>query len=184
MDPEKYEERLNAIEYNDYEERLNAIEYNDYDIPWWEDYDGDIEEEKTKIEERVSKIMDPKKRLEKYEELLNAIEYNEYYAYNPQLKSESCLINLRLRLRSYKDKDIKEFFSRVLKCSGMVKTSQYSAKNILIVNDNKKFTFLNSIKTFVKDEIIEKGKVKMRREYDDEWSEDDEESCMYIELVC
>ena len=47
---------------------------NDYDIPWWEDYDGDIEEEKRKIEERVSKIMDP----EKYEERLNAIEYNDY----------------------------------------------------------------------------------------------------------
>ena len=146
---------------------------NDYNIPWWEDYDGDIEEE------RLSKLVGP----EKYEEHLNAIEYNEYYAYNPHLKSESCLINLRLRLRSYEDKDIKEFFSHVLKCSGMVKTSQYSAKNILIVNDNKKFTFLNSIKTLVKDEIIEKGKSKMRREYGDEWSEEDEEARMYIELV-
>ena len=90
---------------------------------------------------------------------------------------------MRLRLRQYEDKDINEFISHVVKCSGMTK-SQYSAKNILIVNDNKKFTFLNSIKTFVKDEIIEKGKAKMRREYGDEWSEEDEETRMYIELVC
>ena len=47
--------------------------------------------------------MDPEKRLEKYEERLNAIEYNEYYAYNPHLKSKS---NLRLRLRSFKDKGV------------------------------------------------------------------------------
>ena len=146
---------------------------NDYDIPWWEDYDGDIEEE------RLSKIAGP----EKYEDHLNAIEYNEYYAYNPHLKSESCLINLRLRLRPYEDKDIKEFFSHVLKCSGMVKTNQYSAKNILIVNDNKKITFLNSIKTFVKDEIIEKGKLEMQREYGNEWGDDDEKARMYIEFV-
>ena len=47
-------------------------------------------------------------------------------------------------------------------------------ENILIVNVNKKFTFLNSIKTLDKDKIIEKGLIKMRREYGDEWREDDE----------
>ena len=68
-------------------ENLSDIE--DYDKPWWVDYDGDIEEERRKITERVSEIEDPEKRQEKYEELLNAIEYNEYYAYNPHMKSES-----------------------------------------------------------------------------------------------
>ena len=47
-------------------------------------------------------------------------------------------------------------------------------ENILIVNVNKKFTFLNSIKTLDKDKIIEKGLIKMRREYGDAWREDDE----------
>ena len=147
---------------------------NDYNIPWWASYDGDIEEE------RLSKIGDP----EKYEEHLKAIEYNEYYAYNPHLKSESCLANLRLSLRLYKDKDIKEFFDLVLKRSCMDIANQHSARNILIVNDNKRITFLNSIKTFVKEEIIEKGKVKMRREYGDEWNEEDEEARIYIQFVC
>ena len=74
-------------------ENLSNIE--DYDKPWWVDYDGDIEEKRRKIIEHVSEIEDPEKRQEKYEELLNAIEYNEYYAYNPHLKSESYLIDLR-----------------------------------------------------------------------------------------
>ena len=48
-------------------------------------------------------------------------------------------------------------------------------ENILIVNVNKKFTFLNSIKEFNDhNKIIEKGLIKMRREYGDEWQEDDE----------
>ena len=33
-------------------------------------------------------------------------------------------------------------------------------ENILIVNVNKKFTFLNSIKTLDENKIIEKGKIK------------------------
>ena len=156
---------------------------DDYDIPWWDNYEGDIEEERIKIIERVSKIEDPDERQEKYEGFLNAIEYNEYYAYNPHLKSESCLANLRLSLRFYEDKDIEEFFDLVLKWSRMDIANQHSAKNILAVNDNKKFTFLNSIKTFVTDEIIEKGKVKMRREYGGEWGEDDEGARMYIQFV-
>ena len=49
-----------------------------------------------------------------------------------------------------------------------------TVENILIINVNKKFTFLNSIKTLDKDKIIEKGLIKMRREYGDEWREDDE----------
>ena len=46
-------------------------------------------------------------------------------------------------------------------------------ENILIVNPNKKFTFLNSIKTLNVDKIKEKGIEKMKREYGKEWGEDD-----------
>ena len=153
-------------------------EIEDYnDKPWWVDYDGDIEEERRKIIERVSKIEDPKERLKKYEELLNKLEYNEYYAYNRHLKSDSYLINLRLGLISYEDEDNKEFFCHILEDSNMVNCSRYSAENVLIMNKNKKFTFLNSIKEIYDydyDKIIEKRLIKMRREYGDEWKEDDE----------
>ena len=56
---------------------------SDYYIPWWENYDGDIEEERRKIIERVNEIEDLEKRQEKYDELLMVLEYDEYYAYNP-----------------------------------------------------------------------------------------------------
>ena len=144
--------------------------------PWWEDYDGDIEEERRKIIERVNEIEDLEKRQEKYDELLMALEYNEYYAYNPHLKPESYLINLRMRLRRHEDEDIDKFIDHILNYSNMEPTYvPIIVKNILIVNANKKFTFLNSVKTLDEDKIIEKGKIKMRSEYGNEWREDDEE---------
>ena len=145
------------------------------EIPWWENYDGDIEEEAREILERVKEMEDPEKRQDKYEELLDGIEYNEYYAYNPHMKSESCLINMRIYIHEHEDEDIDEFIRHIPNYSRM-KTADalILAKNILIVNVNKKFTFLNSVKTFDEDKIIEKGKIKMRREYEDEWGEDDE----------
>ena len=144
--------------------------------PWWEDYDGDIEEERRKIIERVNEIEDLEKRQEKYDELLMAIEYNEYYAYNPHLKPESYLINLRDLLEEHEDEDIDKFIEHILNYSNMEPTCiPIIVKNILIVNVNKKFTFLNSVKTLDEDKIIEKGKIKMRREYGDKWREDDEE---------
>ena len=154
-------------------ENLSDIE--DYDKPWWVDYDGDIEEERRKIIERVSEIEEPEKRQEKYEELLNAIEYNEYYAYNPYMKSESYLIDLRnYNLKEHEDEDIDEFIEYILNYSHMESVDAHSiVENVLIVNVNKRFTFLNSIKTLDQDKITEKG--KMRREYGDEWREDDEE---------
>ena len=156
-------------------ENLSDIE--DYDKPWWEDYDGDIEEERRKIIKRVSEIEDPEKRQEKYEELLKVIEYNEYYAYNPHMKSESYLINLRnYELKEHENEDIDEFIEYILNYSHMESAGAHSiVENILIVNVNKKFTFLNSIKTLDEDKITEKGKIKMQREYGDEWREDDEE---------
>ena len=152
-------------------ENLSDIE--DYDKPWWVDYDGDIEEERRKIIERVSEIEDPEKR----QELLNAIEYNEYYAYNPHMKSESYLIDLRnYDLKEHEDEDIDEFIEYILNYSHMESVGAHSiVENVLIVNVNKKFTFLNSIKTLDEDKITEKGKIKMRREYGNEWREGDEE---------
>ena len=146
---------------------------NKTEKPWWEDYDGDIEEERRKIIERVNEIEDLEKRQEKYDELLMALEYDEYYAYNPHLKSESYLINLRDLLE---DEDIDKFIDHILNHSNMEPTCiPIIVKNILIVNVNKKFTFLNSVKTLDEDKIIEKGKIKMQREYGYNWREDDEE---------
>ena len=149
----------------------------DCNKPWWEDYDGDIEEERRKIIERVKEIEDPDEREEKYEELLDKLEYNEYYAYNPHLKSESYLINLRdYKLKEHKDEDIEKFIEYILKYSRMTPADKGSiGENILIVNVNKKFAFLNSIKTLNEDKITEKGLIKMEREYEDEWGEDDKE---------
>ena len=144
--------------------------------PWWEDYDGDIEEERRKIIERVNEIEDLEKRQEKYDELLIALEYNEYYAYNPHLKSEGYLINLRDSLEEHEDEDIDKLIDHILNYSNMEPTYiPIIVKNILIVNANKKFTFLNSVKMLDEDKIIEKGKIKMRREYGYKWREDDEE---------
>ena len=150
---------------------------NNRDIPWWKDYDGDIEEERRKIIERVNEIEDLEKRQEKYDELLMALEYDEYFAYNPHMKSESHLIKLRnFTLKEHEDEDIDKFIDHILNYSHMVPAgAPIIVENILIVNVNKKFTFLNSIKTLDEDKIIEKGKMKMRREYGNEWREDDEE---------
>ena len=105
-----------------------------------------------------------------------ALEYDEYYAYNPHLKSESYLINLRDLLEEHEDEDIDKFIEHILNHSNMEPTCiLIIVKNILIVNVNKKFTFLNSVKTLDEDKIIEKGKIKMPREYGNEWREDDEE---------
>ena len=135
---------------------------SDYYIPWWENYDGDIEEERRKIMERVNEIEDLEKRQEKYDELLMALEYDEYYAYYPHMKSESYLINLRnYTLKEHKDEDIDKFIGHILNYSRMVPAgAPIIVENILIVNVNKKFTFLNSIKTLDEDKIIEKAKNK------------------------
>ena len=149
----------------------------DCNKPWWEDYDGDIEEEKMKIIERVKEIEDPDEREEKYEELLNKLEYDEYYIYNPHFKSESFLMDLRdYKLKEHKDEDIEKFIEYILKYSCMTPVGEGSiGENILVVNVNKKFTFLNSIKTLNVEKIVEKGIIKMQREYEDEWEEDDKE---------
>ena len=105
-----------------------------------------------------------------------ALGYDEYYDNNPHMKPESYLINLRNLLEEHEDEDIDKFIWHILNYSKMEPTGiPIIVKNILIVNVNKKFTFLNSVKTLNEDKIIEKGKIKMRREYEDEWRKDDEE---------
>ena len=152
----------------------NTFETEDYNQkPWWVDYDGDIEEERRKIIERVEReIEDPEERLDKYEELLDKLEYNEYYAYNSYLKSDSYLINLRLSLEEHEDEDISGFIGFILYYTHMIEAnSDDEVQNILFVNVNKKFTFLNSIDYNNLNEI---GLTKMRREYGNEWEEGDE----------
>ena len=154
----------------------NTFETEDYNIiPWWKNFNDDIEEERRKISELVKKIEDPEERVYKYEELLKKLGYNEYYAYNPHLKSNSYLINLRLSVKEHENEVIFYFSTYILDYCEMESVNYYdTVENILIINVNKKFTFLNSIKTLDKDKIIEKGLIKMRREYGDEWREDDE----------
>ena len=155
----------------------NTFETEDYNIiPWWKNFNDDIEEERRKILELVKKIEDPEERVDKYEELLDKLEYNEYYAYNPHLKSDSYLIDLRnYKLKEHENEYIDDFIEYILDYSHMESVGAYSiVENILIVNVNKKFTFLNSIKTLDMDKIKEKGLIKMQREYGDEWGEDDE----------
>ena len=172
----------------DYDEDIEKEDFKDWGVDcdtdtdeegfkyWWEDYDGDIEEEKRKIEERVSKIEDPEESLDRYEALLNDLEYDEYFAHNLHFKSESYLINARMYLEEYKDEDIKNFIDRILYYTNMERTPWPCAQNILIVNCNRKFTFLNNVKidTLNKitwDRVLEKGKTKLRREYLRTWEE-------------
>ena len=140
------------------------------------DYDGDIEEEKRKIEERVSKIEDPEESQALYEELLYALGYDEYFARRPHFKSESYLINMRMCLKPNEDEDIERFIDRILRYTNMQRAPWPCARNILIVNCNRKFTFLNISKIDMwnkisRDEISEKGKTKLRREYLGTWDE-------------
>ena len=155
---------------------------------WWEDYDGDIEEERMKIEERVSKIEDPEERLDRYRELLNTLEYDEYFACNPHFKCDHYLINARMYLEKYKDEDIEKFIDRILYYTNMERTFWLCDQNILIVNRNRKFTFLNNVKldSFNKlswDKVLEKRKTKLRREYRYTWGEDKEDSEWTYEVV-
>ena len=155
---------------------------------WWEDYDGDIEEERRETEERVSKIEDPEKREDRYEQLLNALEYDEYFACNRHLKCESYLINLRMRLEGYKDENIDEFVDRILRYTNITHTFCPCKQNILIVNGNRKFTFLNTgkVNTGNKldwEKILEKGKTKLRREYLRTWGEGDDNEKKF-KVVC
>ena len=154
----------------------------------WKDYDGDIEEEKRKIEERVSKIEDPEKSQALYEELLYALGYDEYFARRPYFKSESYLINMRMCIRPDKDEDILQFVDRILRYTNMQRTPWSCAQNVLIVNRRRKFTFLNISKVDASNRIgmniiLKKGKTKLRREYLRTWEKGEDNQKYRFEVV-
>ena len=156
---------------------------------WWEDYDGDIEEERREIEERVSKIEDPEERADRYEQLLNALEYDEYFANNPHLKCESYLINLRMHLEGHEDENIDDFIGRILHYTNMKGSFCSRKQNILVVNGNEKFTFLNTSKLKIGnrhdwEKILEKGKTKLRREYLRTWEEGNDDDEKKFKVAC
>ena len=129
------------IGYTGTEEFDGYIDTDDEDVFWFQlkDYDGDIEEEKRKIEERVSKIEDPEKSQALYEELLYALGYDEYFARRPYFKPESYLINMRMCLRPGEDEDIERFIDRILCYTNMQRTPWPCAQNVLIVEENLPF---------------------------------------------
>ena len=161
------------------------------EVFWFQlkDYDGDIEEEKRKIEERVSKIEDPKESQALYEELLYALGYDEYFARRPHFKSESYLINMRMCLKPDEDEDIERFIDRILRYTNMQRVPWPCAQNVLIVNRNRKFTFLNISK--VEDasikigryRILKEGKKKLRSEYLRTWEEGKDDQKHRFEVV-
>ena len=136
--------------------------FGDYDYyrPWWVDYDGDIEEERHEIEQRVLReIEDSEEQLDKIEEELDKIEYNEYFAYNPQFRNETSLNILRDDLKDVpEDVSIEEFIIHILDKSIMFSCDYDNAENFLIINFNKRFTFLNIMKLHDDyDRMIERG---------------------------
>ena len=155
------------------------------------EFNGDIEEEIEKEwEERISKIENPEKRADLYEQLLDAVGYDKYFANNPHLKCESYLINLRLHFEGHEDGNINDFVDRILRYTEMERTPCPYNQNILIVNGNKKFTFLNTSKLNTGnklnwEKILEKGKTKLRREYSyREWKEGDDDDEKNFKVVC
>ena len=149
------------------------------DRPWWDDYDGDIEEEKYEIEQRVLReIEDSEEQLDMIADELDKIEYNEYFAYNLQFRNECSLIILRKDLKRKnipEDVSIEEFIAHILDESFMFPCEYDNAQIFLIINFNKKITFLNTIKLHNDyDRMIERGIKKMKREYGNEWKEDDD----------
>ena len=146
---------------------------------------GDIDEKRREIEERVSKIEDPEEREARYNQLLNALGYDEYFAHNPHFKSVSNLINTRIYVGylTNEDEDIERFIDRILRYSNMKRCPYSETQNILIVNGNRKFTFLNTTKQDIGNypclsDLWKKGETKLRREYRSQWIEgyDDDKS--------
>ena len=135
-------------------------------------------EERRKIEERVSKIEDPEEKEAQYNQLLDALGYDEYFTHNPHFKSASFLINVRIYVGylTNEDEDIERFIDRILRYSNMKRCPYSEAQNILIVNGNRKFTFLNTTNQDIGNypcllDLWEKGETKLRREYGDQWIE-------------
>ena len=89
-----------------------------------------------------------------------------------------------MSLKEHMQEDTNQFIYHILRNTNMTNTSSDSAENILIVNNRNKFTFLNFVNKYITTENIEKGKEKMCREYDSEWTDEDENSYTIAEFVC
>ena len=95
-----------------------------------------------------------------------------------------------MSLEKHKDKNIDEFVDHILRYTNMKHTFRACMENILIVNGNRKFTFLNTSKLNTRsklnwDKLLEKGKTKLRREYLRTWEEgnDDDENKFKVVYV-
>ena len=135
---------------------MGGKEFNGY----IEEYDGDIDKEGFKY---------------CWEDYDGDIE-EEYFACRPYFKSKSYLINARMYLKEYKDENIKKFIDRILRYANMKRCPFSETQNILIVNGNRKFTFLNTTKRDIGNrpclyDLSKKGETKLRREYEDRWIE-------------
>ena len=100
----------------------------------------------------------------------------EELARRPYFKSKSYLINARMCLRPDEDEDVERFIDRILRYANMKDCPYSETQNILIVNGNKKFTFLNTTKQDIGNypclsDLWKKGETKLRREYEDQWIE-------------
>ena len=110
---------------------------------------------------------------------------------NPHLKCEESLSSLRkYHLKGHEDEDIDDFIDLILRYTNMKRTPCPYKQNILIVNGNNKFTFLNTSKLIPgekldREKILEKGKTKLRREYLKEgWKEGDDDNEKKFTIVC
>ena len=111
------------------------------------------------------------------------MENNKFIEYD-----ESYLINVRMCLRPDGNEYILQFVDRILRYTNMQRTTWPHAQNVLIVNPNRKFTFLNISKVDASNrigmnEILKKGKTKLRREYLHTWEEGKDDQKYRLEVV-
>ena len=155
---------------------------------WCEGDDVDIEEEKRERMREASEMEGVIKEHFQYC-VIASLNYDEYFANNPHLKCEDYLIDLRIRFERYKDEYIDDFINRILRYTKMERTSYPYIQNILIVNGNNKFTFLNTSKLNPGslsewERILENGQTKLQREYSHTWKEGDDSNKKKFKIVC
>ena len=137
-----------------------------------------------RIEDEISKYEDPTEALNKYYRLIYQHGYIEIFSHNLNLKSCEFLDILRniYEDKTFKDPDEKaEYILKAAHFKGVCERYDVPS-NILVVNENMKFTFLNFSKNDV-NILLKDGKRKMRRQYEDKWNESDEKAQVYIYLV-
>ena len=164
---------------DEFYDRINSKEYKE-DTSVKRDIDG----ERAHIFRVVMKmnIKDPEEEDDKIQECLDNIAYDRYIANNHHLVSEYELIELKDQI-SWEAFliHIEDYIDEILKFSDMMEVEKEVAMNILVINENRKFTFLN----FIHDirEIPEKARIKRKREYGDyDW--DNNDNSIYKIVYC